>query len=238
MGILDSVIVLSFLVFIIIGFIKGFIKQVFSTLGWIIALAAASLLSKPAGNMLFQTNVGIGINGAVYNWISSKGEFFTTSIPQLTADHLGEALTKLGVPSFLHGAVSNMIDVSAYQDICIAEIVSPKIAQFALVSVSFILIYLVVFIIAKIIASLAKKIVRGSALGFFDGLLGAAWSAVKVAFFVSLGMLLLSLVTTMPFGASVSEWITNDMKLLEEGFGIAKYFYEYNPIIYVINFFK
>ena len=238
MGIIDTIITFLFLIFIIIGFFKGFLKQVFSTLGWIIALASASLLSKPVGNYIFGTNFGIGINGFIYNWMTSKNAIFSEEIPQLTNEYLNDALTKLGIPSFLHDLINNMIDVSAYQDMNLAEIVSPKLTSFFLVSISFIGIYLIVFIFSKIMANVAKKIVRGSALGFIDGLLGAAWSAVKVGIFVSIVMLLLSFVTTMPFGETVLEWINNDMRLADESFGIAKYFYEFNPIYYVIDFFN
>ena len=87
----------------------------------------------------------------------------------------------------------------------------------------------------KILAKLSSKIVRGSALGFFDGLLGAAWSGVKVAIFVSLVMLGLSFVSTLPFGQEINSWVTNDMRLLDDSFGIAKIFYEHNPLVYVID---
>ena len=237
MGIIDTIIILLFIVFMIVGFFKGFLKQVFSTFGWIIALVAATLLSKPVGNYLFGTNIGIGINGFIYNWMSNKGELFTTPIPQLTTEYLNSALSDLGIPSFLHDFVNKMIDVSAFQDMSLAEIVSPKLASFFLVAISYIVIYLVIFLISKLLACIAKKIVRGSALGFIDGLLGAALSAVKVAIFISLAMLLLSFITTTPFGEPVLNWINNDMKLLEEEFGIARYFYEYNPIYYIIDYF-
>lgn len=238
MGIIDGVILLLFLVFMIIGFFKGFLKQVFSTLGWIIALIAATLLSKPIGNALFQTNLGIGINGSIYNWISSRGELFTTPVPQLTDQYLNEALSDLGVPTIINNLILKVVDFSAYQDMSIAEIVSPKLASFLFISISFVVVYLVVFLFSKLMAAIAKKIVRGSALGFFDGLLGAAWCGVKVSIFVSLAMLLLSFVTTLPFGAPVAEWISNDMRLVEEGFGIAKFFYEFNPIYYVLDLFQ
>lgn len=238
MGIIDCIVLFLFLVFMIIGFFKGFLKQVFSTLGWIIALIAATLLSKPIGNALFQTNLGIGLNGSIYNWIVSKGELFSTPVPQLTSEYLNDALSNLGIPSFLHSVVIKMIDVNAYQDMSIAEIISPKLASFFLIAISYVVVYLIVFLFAKLLASLAKKIVRGSALGLFDGILGALWCGVKVGIFVSLAMLLLSFITTMPFGGPITEWLNKDMKLLEEGFGIAKFFYEFNPIFYVLDLFQ
>ena len=231
MGIIDIVIILLFAFFMIIGFLKGFLKQIFTTFGWIVALIAATLLSKPAGNIVFNTSVGVELNSKVFEWIASKGDMFTVSIPELTPEHLNSALSNLGIPSFLHEMVFKMIDLSSYDNVCLANVIAPKIVVALLSCICFVLIFLVVFIFVKILAKLSSKIVRGSALGFFDGILGAAWSGVKVAIFVSLVMLGLSFVSTLPFGQEINSWVTNDMRLLDDSFGIAKIFYEHNPLV-------
>lgn len=235
MGIIDIIILLLFLLFMIFGFFRGFIKQVFSSMAWLIAIIGATFLCSTVAGMLSSSSIGGTLNTTIYDWIASKGEIFTTNIPTITEEYMGEMLTQIGVPSILHSFLIGLIDVSNFADTSIAEFISPQITNLLLTIGAYIIIYLVIFIIVKIIAKLFGNIVRGSALGMVDGVLGAIWGAVKVCIFVSIIMLGLSLVVTMPFGDSVNEWITTDMRLNSEEFGIAKFFYENNLILFVIS---
>ena len=90
MGIIDIVIIVLFLFFMIIGFLKGFLKQIFSTFGWIVALIAATLLSKPAGNIIHSTSAGINLNSMVFEWIASKGETFTQPISEIASPFISK----------------------------------------------------------------------------------------------------------------------------------------------------
>ena len=192
-------------------------------------------MSKPAGNIIHSTSAGINLNSMVFEWIASKGETFTQPISEIASGDLNSTLTNLGIPSFLQNMILNMIDLSEYENMCLANLIAPKAVSILLSCLCFVVIFLIVLIISKILAKLSSKIVKGSALGFFDGLLGALWSGVKVAVFVSLVMLGLSFVSTLSFGQGINSWITNDMRLMDESFGIAKIFYEHNPLLYVIE---
>ena len=112
---------------------------------------------------------------------------------------------------------------------------SPKIADFLLTIISYILIYLIVFIVLKIIGKIFSHVVRSSALGIIDGMLGAIWGAIKATIIVSLVLLGISFIVTTPIGASINEWITEDMGLLKEEFGIAKFLYQNNPLLFLIS---
>ena len=241
MGIIDIVILSLFLVFMIIGYIKGFLKQLFLTFGWIVALVTATLLSKPAGNIMLGTSIGTKFTSTIFEWIASKGEIFTTVIPEFSSEHMSSALTNLDIPTFLHEFIIKMVDLSSYHNMSLADVIAPKIVTAILCSASFALIFIIVLIIVKVLAKLSSKIVKGSALGFFDGLLGAAWGGVKVTIFVSLVMLGLSFLSTLPYGQEINTWLANDMRLMDDSFGIGKIFFEHNPLLYIINlipFFK
>lgn len=238
MGVIDTIILLLFLVFIIVGFLKGFIKQLFSNLGWIISLAAAFIFSKPIGVAVISTNIGTNLNNAIYEWLANKGPTFSTPVPEVTPEHIGLALDELGIPSVLHSMILKMIDLSGYSNVNISEIAAPKLALTLLIIAAFIIVYIIVFVIAKVLAKISCNIVKSSALGFFDGLLGATWSCVKVAIFVSLIMLGLSFVVSIPVSEEFNTWIMNDMRLADESFGVAKYFYNYNPLLYVIDWIQ
>lgn len=235
MGIIDTVILLLFLIVIIVGFFRGFIKQVLSSLAWLIATIAAVLLCTAVSEAVMNMKIGLSLNNSIYDFIASKGEGFTTVISSMNEEGLSAALTQIGIPDILHSFILNNIDLSTFSDMSIASFISPKISSVLLTIIAFIIIYLFVFIIIKVIAKLFGNIVRGSALGFVDGVLGAIWGSVKICILISILMLALSFVVTMPFGESINEWIITDMKLNEEGFGIAKFFYENNLILFVIS---
>ncbi len=235
MGIIDCVILLLIIIFMIIGFTRGFLKQVLSTVAWIIALITAITLCSAVSDLLFTSNIGQSLNDVIYGWISEKGDVFTTVYPTMTEDNLILILSEMKIPSFLHNLLIGMVDITEFKNCSIAQFISPEITSVLITIVSFVLIYLVVFIIVKVISSICSHIVKGSALGFLDGTLGAIWGAVKICILISILMLGLSFIVTMPFGESINEWITMDMRLNDDTFGIGKFFYENNPILYIIS---
>lgn len=236
MGILDIIIAILFLVLVIFGFINGFLKQILSSMAWLIALVAATLFCKVVSNMLMDTGVGLSLIGTIYNWLSGKGDAFTTAIPELTESVLTQLLSDNGIPTFLHSALLKVIDLSTFKDISIAEFLSPKVASLLLNIISYIIIYLVVFITLKILAKIFSHIVRSSALGIIDGILGAIWGAIKATIIVSVFMLLISFVVTMPWGQQINEWFIKDISIAKSGLKFAKFFYEYNPILQLISY--
>lgn len=235
MGVIDIIILVMFLAAIVAGYFRGFIKQVLSSLAWIIALIAAIFLCKVVGNMILDTSIGFNLNDTISGWISDKGEVFSKVIPSMTEEVFSEVLTKLKIPSILHKFLIGLVDVSDFQNTSISEFVSPKISSFILMIASFVIIFVVVFILIKVISKIFGDAVRGSALGVVDGVLGAIWGCFKVLILVSILMLALSFVVTLPFGESINEWVINDMRLNGSGIGIGRFFFEKNPILFIIS---
>lgn len=235
MGILDIVVIAFLLIFFIVGFIKGFVKQVVKAASGIIAFIVALVFCKKLGAFIFETSLGSRIAEYFYDFLSTKGEIFTTKGVALTDELISEGLTQAGIPSFLHKLIIGSIDVSSFTDISLGEYLAVMITNAILVAVSYLLIYLVVFLVVRLIGKLIGGAVRGSALGFIDGFFGAAWCLIKATFILSCLFLILSFVVTLPFGESINTWITNDMKLTEEGFGVAKFLYQNNPILFIFN---
>lgn len=235
MGILDIVVIVFLVIFLIFGFIKGFVKQIVKAASGIIAFGLAVAFCKKVGGLLFDTTVGTKISNYFYNYLASKGELFTKSGVSLTEEVISQGLSEAGIPAFLHKLIIGSIDLSKVTDISLGEYLATALSNAILVVLSFIVIYLVVFLLVKLLGRIIGGAVRGSALGLIDGFLGAVWSLVKATFILSCLFLILSFVCTLPFGESINAWITNDMKLTEEGFGIAKFLYQNNPILFVLD---
>ena len=235
MGIIDVVIVLLFIALMVIGFLRGFLKQVLSSLSWVIALVAASLLCKAIGNVLFETGIGNNLNLTINYWIASKGEIFSTPLPELTSEYLVEVLNNLRIPTFVHESLIGMIDFSGFKNMTIAEFISPKITILLLTIVSYIVVFLIVFITLKVLAIIFSKIVKSSALSLLDGILGLVWGAIQATIIVSLVMLGLSFIITLPSCEQINEWVTQDLVIAKSGLRVAKFFFDNNPLLFVFN---
>lgn len=238
MGVIDIIVAILFLLFMIIGFIKGFTKQTLSSFAWLIALIAAIFLCKLTSSLIINTSLGVSLTDKISGWLSAKGgDIVTTPVDSLTEEMLTESLKSMGIPVFAHSFLMKNLDLSAVQNISIVEYVSPKITLYILIAASFILVYLIVFLVVKLIAKLLGDAIKNSPFGFIDRILGAIWGIVKATFIVSILMLLISLVMSLPI-AEVNEWLINDMKLNTDEFGLAKFIYEHNPIMLIISQFK
>lgn len=238
MGVIDIIISILFLIFMIIGFVKGFTKQTLSSFAWLIALGAGVFLSKITSNLLFETGIGESLTNKISSWIISKGgEIVVTPVSTLTEEMLGEALSSMGIPYFIHPFLTKKFDLSMMENISIVDYISPKISLYILIAGCFIVIYLIVFLLVKLIAKILGDIIKNSPFGFLDRILGMIWGVVKATFIASIFMLLLSLVMSLPI-ESVNDWLVADMKIGVDEFGIAKFIYEHNPIVLIIEHFK
>ncbi len=238
MGILDMIIVILFLIFIITGFIKGFTKQTLSSFAWLIALGAATFLCKTLGSLIENTNIGFKLSNSISNWISVKGgEAVNVVVPTFTSDVLSEALHSLGIPYIFHPFLINNIDVSEAQNISIAEFVAPQITSFILIILSFLVIYLLTFLLVKLFSKILGDVIKNSPFGFIDRILGMIWGFLKSVIVISVLMLIVSAIMSLPI-KSVNDWLLLDMKLESEQFSIAKFIYENNPILLIISYLK
>lgn len=235
MGVLDIAVCGIAFLFAISGFIKGFMKQVFSILAWAGALVVAFMFCNTVAKMISDFSFSKEVTKSIYDWFASKNEAFTLSGVELTSEYLGEQLKTMGIPTFLHKIIIGALPLESLKDVSVATFLSEKLTSFFLVAASFVGLYLVSFIIIKIIASLLKNAVKGNALSAIDGILGLAWGAVKAGIIISVLFLIMSFLVTLPFGQSLNEWLIKDMKLAEEGFGIAKYIYQNNPILLLLD---
>ena len=236
MGVIDSVVIIIFLIFMIIGFVKGFTKQTLSSFAWLIALVAATSLCKIAAAMLMNTSIAGEVEMKLSNWIILKcGE----GAAQMGVSEAGvsEILSSLGLPYFMHPLLTNSIDFNALSDTSISTFLSESITNYLFLGGCYLIIYLLVFLVVKILAKAFGDAVKGSPFSFIDRILGLIWGAVKATFIISILMLLISLILNLPITA-VNEWITTDMNLGTEEFGVSKFIFEHNPILMIIEQFK
>jgi len=236
MGKIDIIILIILGVFALIGFAKGFIRQVLSFANLLVAIILAFVTVKPVSVFLSDTKLAPFIHEKVVEFLASKGEIFTTPIPNdATNETLVPILDQLGLPGFIDKILLNLItiDETAY-GLTFSEVLAQKIVPTLLIVVSFIALVLVIFIVMKILIHFIDSFVKKSkAVSGINKLLGLALGFVKAIVIVSLLMLALSALGGL-FPA-INEFMIADMKIGIEGYGIGKFIYEKNPVLWVFD---
>ena len=236
MGKIDIIILIILGVFALIGFAKGFIRQVLSFANLLVAIILAFVTVKPVSVFLSDTKLAPFIHEKVVEFLASKGEIFTTPIPNdATNETLVPILDQLGLPGFIDKILLNLItiDETAY-GLTFSEVLAQKIVPTLLIVISFIALVLVIFIVMKILIHFIDSFVKKSkAVSGINKLLGLALGFVKAIVIVSLLMLALSALGGL-FPA-INEFMIADMKIGIEGYGIGKFIYEKNPVLWVFD---
>lgn len=236
MGKIDIIILIILGVFALIGFAKGFIRQVLSFANLLVAIILAFVTVKPVSVFLPDTKLAPFIHEKVVEFLASKGEIFTTPIPNdATNETLVPILDQLGLPGFIDKILLNLItiDETAY-GLTFSEVLAQKIVPTLLIVISFIALVLVIFIVMKILIHFIDSFVKKSkAVSGINKLLGLALGFAKAIVIVSLLMLALSALGGL-FPA-INEFMIADMKIGIEGYGIGKFIYEKNPVLWVFD---
>lgn len=231
MGIIDIVIYILLLAMIIIGFSKGFFKQILSAANWLVSLILAILLVKPFSSLMGKTALQVSINSKVTAWVASKGDLFTMPYdPSSGNAQISEAISEhLKLPKFIADMIASGIKFDVPDGTTLADLLGPAIGIIIMGILSFIILFIIFLIIIKIIVNLLNIVFDRGVLGLVNKLLGAALGLVKGLIIVSLAMLLVSVLSgVLP---AVNEFLVSDLKLGTDSFSIGKYFYEKNPLV-------
>lgn len=235
MGIIDIVVIVTFLTLAIIGIVKGFVKSFFSSFAWLIGYILAMILSKPLANILLGSSVGVNLVDTISNWFINKHEIFSMDVSLLTNEILTEALSEIGIPSILHNLLLGDFNISDLNNCSLAMYLSPKITLYIFSGISFFVIYLLGFVLMKLLGKLLGKIVKGGAFNVLDRVLGCIWGLTKAAVFVWLFFFAISFIISIPAAEGINTWFSADIGLGTEEFGLAKYLYENNAVVYIIS---
>ncbi|MDD3191650.1 MAG: CvpA family protein [Bacilli bacterium] len=102
---------------------------------------------------------------------------------------------------------------------------------FATNALVFVGLFVVTFVIVKIIGHSLSKSVQKGALGGVDRLIGGVWGIAKALLIVCLVFILVQWVITLPLiGSSVNTFVSEQLDLANPEFGIARYLYKTNPL--------
>ena len=237
-GICDIVIIALVAIAAITGLVKGFFKRLAGFLAFVGAVIVAFIFYKTVVGMLSGTGLFSTINEKLLNWINGKNEAFLHTIGELGENGIRDAISTLGIPKFIVNFVfKDLTNIVANNgDELLGVYMANLLANYALIAISFFIIFLLAYIVLRIVFGFFKKLADKKSFGAIDKILGLAWGILRSLITVCLIMSLLSFLVGLPgFGDKVNAFITKDMHLEEEGFGIAKYFYLQNPLLAILS---
>ncbi|MGD9887011.1 MAG: CvpA family protein [Bacilli bacterium] len=233
MGKIELVILIIVGLFTLFGLFRGFVKQLMSAAGWLVSLVGAFLLTEKVSILVKGSSIGDQVVAKVTAWIA---DFPTFNIPfdQANAtEQLSSAISELGLPKFIADAIAKGVDFSSVPTtFSLAEVLSPSISSVIITIITFIGLFVVIFILFKILGHFLNKLFSGKVLGFVNKILGAVLGLTKAVLIVSVLMLVLS--TAAGMIPAVNDFVTADLAS-NGGLGIAKYLYESNPLVALIE---
>lgn len=234
--ILDLILIALLLIICFIGYKVGFLVTLVKIASGISGLIIAILLMKPVANLATDANWDKQLETNIYNNITTSEAFEKYSAAGAGEEGLSVLIKELGIPKFLSDIISHKI-VDSVDPVDIALSIADNVSYLAVCVIAF----FVLLIFSSLFFFILKKIVQGTrkSIGFFrfiDGVLGIGFYAITYIFFLYLGFWVIYLIIpVLPQNGSFVVFMTEQLHLGSEQFGISKYLYEENIIR---NFFE
>lgn len=184
--IVNLVIVALLLLFMIFGIVKGFLKQVLSIAGTVLAFVLAAMFCNTIVDLIKNNT---GVYTAIYEWL--KG-----IVPNIDPSVIET------YPAFLQEIFAPILNEAAAAAETVADTLTRLILSFGV----FLVIVLIVKIVVLIVGSILKAIVKAAALGGLDRFLGAIVGLAKGLLFVS-ALLFITEILIIPISEEVAAQI-------------------------------
>lgn len=235
MNYFDYAILAIFVLFLLLGLYRGFIKTVLSLISWAISFLLIYLFAKTLAGALM--NIGfigdffrdyvpklfpVGDPATYEVIINEAGDKVLKESGQLVTD----VLTNLMFPTFMHGMFLPYFTVGT----TLADALVNAVSDYALMMLSSIIIIVVVSIAMRIVSSLVANIVRKGHLSMINRSIGGILYGVVAVFVICLAMVAIDLMRNFSFMNVVIQY--RDAGI------ISSWLAKNNPIMLLLQFAK
>lgn len=223
MNILDIVLICIFVLFALIGLIKGFFSTLVSFLGSVLSFTGAFFLAKPLASLF---NSWFGLSTTLGNNISSQiVGMFEDFVLKMTGAEILE--TKCSATGFLKMAFQFLINPEEYYSkeeivTAIGNSAGNLILMAICLIVAYLLIKLVLFVLSKIFNKLKRE---SKAVSLLDRILGLVIGACKAFLIIAVVCVLVNLMQSIPA-------VSNALDTVMNGSVIGKPIYDFVSTIY------
>ena len=174
---------------LIVGYVKGFMKQILSILGFFASLVLAVLFSDDLANFVFNNmqSTTSSVRGVIESMVGSVlGDNLTSEQALLSA------LAQSKIPAFLHDTIVNLV-LNSNIDVQIVDVLT----KWALTVICFLIILIIANIVFIILKKFFKFITQIPLIKVVDKTLGMLFSAIKALAILLLIFIVLSLFTNI-----------------------------------------
>lgn len=220
-NVVDLVLIAVFLIFAIVGLVKGFWKQIIALVSSIGALVVAYLFCERLATLIYEkTPVGNFLTEWIIGKIGSEWNV------ELSVSQLTDFIASQNWPTFLSEAVISAVEKMGVATVNFAEIASATIVKYILVCVCFFLISLLARLVFFLIEKLLSFIIKHTPLKVIDKLLGFILGAVKCFLVLTLIVFVVELIAI--------DALNGVKEVLHES-SIVNFLIKYNPYSWLIG---
>ena len=221
-GIIDIVVILFGIMFLFIGFKRGFMNKMIGLLGVLVMFALSLVLASNFAEFLKNREL---IYPSIYDSIYEKMQAASIEAGE-GASNADIIATALNIPNLFASFIAGKIEATPAE---LPALVAEKLGTYAMKGIAFLILafaFTLVFIILKILANTLRQ---NAIIKTIDGLLGMALYLLIYVVIISLLFFILNiLVTKEVITGSTLEFINTDLQLNTDAFRISKFLYNGN----------
>lgn len=231
-GLFDVILVIAFIVTAILGYRKGFIKKALGMVGLLVALIVSFVFCNGFASWLEGNGF---IYDKLYNSILNNATEAVLKAGNGSTS-IEETLVNMGVWKFFAQLFAKNIEVES--TIQIAENISAYFAHILMVIISFLILFVGVFILSIILKIVANILRENKIFKFFDGIMGIVLYCCLFFVLLDVVLMVLRFMAPLDFFQSSQQFLDVDMMLSDPSkFRLSKFFYEHNPIYSILDVF-
>ncbi len=222
-SIISIVIILAVMVFIVIGFRKGFLTKFISMANSLCGFVFSLLFCRQFSNIFTYKIWGASL-------ADKFKENFMAKNPELQTGE--DVLKALGLPSF----ITKNVDISL-EPVKIYSSVANTCSKLICAVISFFILFIGISVLCFLLKLLVAACRQSRFIRFLDGLLGVVFYLILTYLGVCLVLFVLTFVMQANSFNGFQQWIINDLQLQSSKWRISKFMYENNIIGNFFNMF-
>ena len=227
-SLIATIIVIAFLVvFVCIGFYKGFLRIILTTFSLVITLILAGALVQPVADYVEnKTVVGPRIQNKIEEYVDTKLSGVSSSV----ADAETNFIESLPLTASMKQDLENKNTLSNYVDQGVSsfsEYISANLTTIIIKVLSYILLFIVIYLLIRLILRLCNVINHIPVIGGVNRILGAVIGFAEGILFLWLLCLAVQMLAATDIGIAAQQAI-NESKILT-------YIFEHNYLMEIVN---
>lgn len=237
-GIIDIVLVVLAIIFLIVGYKKGFIKKVISFAGILVIIIFSIIYCGQFAQFLIHHDV---LYPDIYDKINSNIltnlEGKSIASDATVVDVLVEGLN---IPKFIANMIGNGVTGEGGELLTVADMadaIANYLGTAAMTIIAFFVLAIGIFIITLILKLIASALRTNRLVKIVDGILGSVLYVTIFAGIVCVVFYLISLFMDQAWFSGAKEWLEVDMQLNTDSFRLSKLVYNGNIVKRILDLF-